>query len=83
MKTFTQWVEQNKLDLPNLNDMPEPKKATGESTAATRAFRFGYPDAAGAVNYPDAYKTARQPDAFLQMQWRKQQKMHAPSDGAP
>jgi len=65
MKTFTQWAEANKMDLPVLkdaevetpadNDAEEPKKATAENTKRT-----GY-----SGNYPPAYKHGQYPDNYF------------------
>ncbi|MHA2043393.1 MAG: hypothetical protein ACW99G_01290 [Candidatus Thorarchaeota archaeon] len=54
MKTFFQWVEDSKLDLPVVIAAPEGEDATNEN-----GFRTGY-----SANYPDAYVRAHYPDAY-------------------
>jgi hypothetical protein len=74
MKTFLKWVEHKNLDLPNLNDAPEAKDATEESSFR-RKIKFGYTDADGAGLYPMGYFAPSSATAFLDFVFRKQQKM--------
>lgn len=72
MRTFTKWVEDNKLDLPQLTDSEEAKDATAENNIRT-GIKFGYPDAY-AMHYPPAYYAGRSATAYLDLQQRKQQR---------
>lgn len=66
------WVEDNKLDLPQVNDTEAPKDATTENNIRT-GIKFGYPDAY-AMHYPPAYYAGRSATAYLDLQQRKQQR---------
>lgn len=54
MKTFMQWVEENKLELPALTDAEEGKEATSENRART-GVGPQYPDAYFMAQYPHKY----------------------------
>jgi hypothetical protein len=55
MKTFDQWLEENKLTLPMFSDSEESKDATSEDTK-----RAGI-----SQNYPDAYVRAQYPHKYF------------------
>lgn len=62
MKSFFQWAEENKHELP-VFDAPEAEKtdaAPGRKTTDEKAVRTGY-----SGNYPPAYKRAQYPDAWF------------------
>ena len=55
MKTFTQWIEAQKLELPVFVDTKDGEKATSENTK-----RSGI-----SANYPDAYVRAQYPHKYF------------------
>jgi len=83
MRTFLKWVEENKLDLPSLNNTDAGTSTTDEAGSVARRYRFGHPDAEAASQYPDGYFAARMPDFFVQKQWRKKQTSKAAPENTP
>lgn len=55
MKTFEQWLEDQKLELPVFTDVGDAKKATSENTK-----RSGI-----SANYPDAYVRSQYPHKYF------------------
>lgn len=55
MKTFFKWAEENKFELPNLNDTEPGQEVKGENTKRT-----GY-----SGNYPDAYVKGQYPHKYF------------------
>jgi len=55
MKTFMDWVKDEKLELPVFTDAPESEKASSENTK-----RAGI-----SANYPDAYVRAQYPHKYF------------------
>jgi hypothetical protein len=90
MKTFTQWVEENKLELPVFTDAPEAekadadgkgKKATSENNKRT-GYSANYPPAYIAGQYPDQYFNPIKATAPLDRQNMRDRKVVAPKDTA-
>ena len=54
MKTFTKWAEEQELELPKLQDVPEGEKTTKENSKRT-GYSFNYPDAYVRSHYPHKY----------------------------
>jgi hypothetical protein len=76
MKTFIQWCEENKHQVPTMTDAPEAqpntdapenKKPTEEKQART-GYSGNYPPAYYRAHYPDAYEPPRKATAFLDKQ---------------
>jgi hypothetical protein len=80
MKTFLQWAEENKYDLPVVTDTDEKKDATSEGSYRRR-IKFGHPDAEGAAQYPQGYFAPGSATAFLDFKQRKEQKMKKDTGG--
>jgi hypothetical protein len=63
MKTFMQWAEENKLDLPVVADAPDAQATdapTGQKATAEDTKRTGY-----SANYPDAYVRGQYPHKYF------------------
>jgi hypothetical protein len=61
MKTFTQWAENNKLELP----------AVSEDTKRGGIASWAYPDAYVRGQYPDLYFTPTAADAGVKLKGKK------------
>ena len=72
MKTFLQWAEENKLELPPVS----------EATKRAGIAHWAYPDAYVRQQYPDDYFMPRAADAMFKMGDHKPNRK-APSDEAP
>jgi len=67
MKTFLNWAEENKLDIPVFKDAPEAEKTTAESGTRT-GIGPQYPDAYVRAQYPHKYFNATKATADLDLQ---------------
>lgn len=72
MKTFLKWAEENKLELP---DLQENGTRTGVKPQ--------YPDGYTRSQYPDGYFPPTTATAFLDLKNSKNVKDKAPSNDAP
>lgn len=54
MKTFFQWLEDNNLELPVVQEVPEGEETTKENTKRT-GYSFNYPDPYVRSQYPHKY----------------------------
>ncbi len=54
MKTFLKWAEENKFDLPVINDATPSEKPTSENGLRT-GIGAQYPDAYARAQYPHKY----------------------------
>lgn len=55
MKTFTQWIEAQKLELPVFVDVKDGEKSTSENTKRSGVSQ----------NYPDAYVRGQYPHKYF------------------
>jgi hypothetical protein len=70
MKTFYQWAEEKKLELPPLQ----------EKTARGGIMHWAYPDAYVRQQYPDGYFMAHSADAMQKMGNKKVDRKAAPAN---
>jgi hypothetical protein len=67
IKTFIQWAEEKKLELPVLGETP-PAKGTVDEKAARAGFaHWAYPDSYIRSHYPDGWFMPRAADAKQKM----------------
>jgi len=64
MKTFFQWAEESKLDVPVFNAAPEGEDATNENGFRT-GWSHNYPPAYARAHYPDLYAAPKKATAAL------------------
>jgi hypothetical protein len=90
MKTFTQWVEDNNLELPVFTDAPDgetpvdaakAKKTTDENNKRT-GYSGNYPPAYIAGQYPDQYFNPIKATAPVDRENMKKRRVVAPPDTA-
>lgn len=67
MKTFMQWCEERKLDLPTFTETPPEEEATTESGSARRAAvrSHAYPPLYGRGQYTKSYFTPTAADTLV------------------
>lgn len=70
MKTFYQWAEEKKLDLP----------AVAENTKRSGIAHWAYPDAYARQQYPDGYFTPIAADAIQKMGKKSVSRKAAPEN---
>lgn len=73
MKSWTQWIEENKLTLPVFTDAPEGEKATSEQKSRT-GVGPQYPAGYHSSQYPDLYKTPSKATAPLDLENEKKKR---------
>jgi len=80
MKTFTQWVEENKLSLTGeeiVTDAENSSESEEETTSEDKRRNIAphaYPDAYGRGQYPDSAHPPHQPTAALDIENAKKKK---------
>lgn len=79
MRTFTQWAEEKKLELPVLVDTKTGEVATGENTKRT-GLSYNYPDLYVRGQYPHKYFNPMKATADLDLE---QQPKKVPSSKMP
>lgn len=67
MKTFIQWAEEKKLDLPVLVDEPTGKKTIDEKTKRGGIAHWAYPDGYVRSQYTGDYFTPIAADAIQKL----------------
>ena len=69
MKSFIDWIKEEKLDLPTFTDAPEAEKTVEEKTKRT-GLSANYPDAYVAGQYPHKYFNPTKATADLDLSTR-------------
>lgn len=70
MKSFLDWINEEKLDLPTFTDAPKGQKTVEEKTKRT-GLNANYPDAYVAGQYPHKYFNPIKATADLDLSTRK------------
>lgn len=66
MKTFLQWCEERKLELPSFNETPPEEDATNEGSGKRAAVRsHAYPELYGRGQYTKSYFTPTAADTLV------------------
>lgn len=70
MKSFIDWIKEEKLELPTFTDAAAPEKTVEEKTKRT-GLSANYPDAYVAAQYPHKYFNPIKATADLDLSTRK------------
>jgi hypothetical protein len=80
MKTFFQWAETKKLELPVLGEQPPAKGTVDEKQTRSGIAHWAYPDSYARQQYPDGYFMPKAADAVQKMGKHQPSRKAAPTN---